>query len=55
MKPGAVLYFRDYGRYDFGQLNLTRKKNKKLADNFYVKSDGVCVYFFSKEELAALG
>ena len=51
MKPGSILYFRDYGRYDFGQVNLAGKGNRKLKDNFYVKKDGVCVYYFEKEEL----
>lgn len=49
MKPGSFLYFRDYGRYDFGQLNLASKGNRKLKDNFYMKNDGVCVYYFDKE------
>lgn len=48
MKPGSFLYFRDYGRYDFGQLNLSNKGNRKLKDNFYMKLDGVCVYYFDK-------
>lgn len=51
MKPGSYFYFRDYGRYDFGQLNLSRKGNRKLKDNFYAKNDGVCVYYFEQEEL----
>lgn len=46
MKPGSFFYFRDYGRYDFGQLNLSSKGNRKLKDNFYMKNDGVCVYYF---------
>ena len=54
MKPGSYLYFRDYGRYDFGQLNLTKKGNRKLKDNFYAKNDGVCVYYFEQEELEGL-
>ena len=51
MKPGSFFYFRDYGRYDFGQLNMSNKKNRKLAENFYVKHDGVCVYYFDQTEL----
>lgn len=45
MKPGSVIYFRDYGRYDFSQLNFSRKKGRKLKDNFYVKHDGTRVYY----------
>jgi methyltransferase-like protein 6 len=48
MKPGSFLFFRDYGRYDFGQLNLSSKGNRKLRDNFYRKNDGVCVYYFEE-------
>lgn len=54
MKPGSFLFFRDYGRYDFGQLNLSSKGNRKLRDNFYRKNDGVCVYYFDEEELLGL-
>ena len=48
MKEGSFLFFRDYGRYDFGQLNLSSKGNRKLKDNFYRKNDGVCVYYFEE-------
>jgi len=54
MKEGAVLYFKDFGRYDFSQLNLSRKKRRKLNDNFYLKHDGTSCYFFEKEELDGL-
>lgn len=54
MKPGSFLYFRDYGRYDFGQLNLSSKGNRKIRENFYMKNDGVCVYYFDKEEIEAM-
>lgn len=54
MKPGSYFYFRDYGRYDFGQLNMSRKGNRKLKDNFYAKNDGVCVYYFEQEELETM-
>ena len=54
MKEGSFLFFRDYGRYDFGQLNLSSKGNRKLKDNFYRKNDGVCVYYFEEDELEQL-
>ena len=54
MKPDSYFYFRDYGRYDFGQLNMSRKGNRKLKDNFYAKNDGVCVYYFDREELEGM-
>ncbi|EGR28080.1 methyltransferase like 6, putative, partial [Ichthyophthirius multifiliis] len=53
MKEDSVIYFRDYGLYDFAQLNFSRKKGRKLKDNFYVKHDGTRVYYFSKEEISS--
>lgn len=50
----CVLYFRDYGRYDMAQLKLAAHKKAKLKDNFYVKSDGTRVYYFTTEELKEL-
>lgn len=50
MKPGSFFYFRDYGRYDFGQINMSNKGNRKLKDNFYMKNDGVCVYYFDQKQ-----
>ncbi len=54
MKEDSVIYFRDYGLYDFAQLNFSRKKGRKLKENFYVKHDGTRVYYFSKEEISSL-
>lgn len=30
---------------------MSNKGNRKLQDNFYVKHDGVCVYYFELKEL----
>eukprot|EP01017_Pseudomicrothorax_dubius_P013410 TRINITY_DN1588_c0_g4_i3.p1 TRINITY_DN1588_c0_g4~~TRINITY_DN1588_c0_g4_i3.p1 ORF type:complete len:295 (-),score=73.69 TRINITY_DN1588_c0_g4_i3:37-921(-) len=54
IKPGALLFFRDYGRYDMAQLKLAEHKSAKLRDHFYVKSDGTRVYYFTTEEIESL-
>lgn len=52
LKPGGLLFIRDYGRYDEAQLRF--KKGSKLDDHFYVRQDGTCAYYFDLEELVAL-
>lgn len=42
------------GRYRYDEAQLRFKKGSKLEDNFYVRQDGTCAYYFDISELEAM-
>ena len=56
LRPGGVLLFRDYGRYDDDQLQLNSIPGAQLHNNFYLRDDSseIGCYFFDLDEVREL-
>eukprot|EP00899_Mesostigma_viride_P026314 jgi/Mesvir1/6868/Mv09037-RA.1 len=58
LRGGGKVYVRDYAEGDLAQERLHEKQSngatQKISDNFYVRADGTCAYYFSEELLVSL-
>uniref|UniRef100_A0A804K387 Methyltransferase-like protein n=1 Tax=Musa acuminata subsp. malaccensis TaxID=214687 RepID=A0A804K387_MUSAM len=53
LKPSGYVLFRDYALGDFAQIKLANK-GQTISENFYVRGDGTCSFYFSEDTLSNL-
>ncbi|RWR88918.1 Methyltransferase type 12 [Cinnamomum micranthum f. kanehirae] len=53
LKPNGHVLLRDYAIGDFSQVKLI-EKNQLISENFSVRGDGTCAFYFSKDFLSTL-
>ena len=54
LDDNSYFYFRDYGEYDLAQIRFAMRKDAKLKDNFYLKTDGTRCFYFNEAYLKPL-
>ena len=54
MDSDSYLYFRDYAEFDMAQMRLASRKDSKLKNCFYLKTDGTRVFYFNENYLREL-
>ncbi|EER02627.1 Actin-binding protein ABP140, putative [Perkinsus marinus ATCC 50983] len=61
LRPGGIVLFRDYGKYDLAQLRFSKDKGRAATasrlpgeDDFYVRQDGTRAKFFTEDSLVEL-
>ncbi|XAR67598.1 tRNA(Thr) (cytosine(32)-N(3))-methyltransferase [Bertholletia excelsa] len=53
LKPNGCILLRDYAVGDYAQVEL-HKRNRMIIENFYIRGDGTCAFYFSEESLSTL-
>ncbi|XP_048130000.1 uncharacterized methyltransferase C3H7.11-like isoform X2 [Rhodamnia argentea] len=53
LKPDGCVLLRDYAFGDFAQVKL-KEKDRMITENFYVRGDGTCSYYFTEDFLSNL-
>ncbi|KAM6585330.1 hypothetical protein CsatB_012332 [Cannabis sativa] len=53
VKPNGYVLLRDYAAGDFAQVKL-QKKDRMIGEDFYVRGDGTCSFYFSEDFLSTL-